>query len=250
MPLHLHLKNATAPKDRREAMRRKAEELRAKKSGDFFNLPTGKTKIRLLPPIDDQHEWYFETAWHYGIGPERSAVICHETTFGEGHTCPVCEKMREFEASNDEKLKKTAKQMRPRSRIFCNVFVLESPNNIRGNKVLAFGPGVFGDLIGFFTDGDFNDLDDVEEGYNINIKKVTGEDWSDTSYETRVVPKVVPLSDVVDDVDEVLARRKDLEKTVEVLPVDEISELVEATDFDNYSTKPKKRGSGSSKSSD
>lgn len=240
--MKLPIKNNKSPEQiRRERMKAKAAELKAKRGGDIFNCPDGETKLRILPPLKEEGDWYYETAWHYGLGAERSSCICHEVTFGK--RCPVCEKTNEFLTDGDEHEKKIAKQMRPRTRVFANVWIAESPSNVRGNKVLAFGAGVFQDLLGYFTDGDYSMPDDLEEGYFVKINR-SGTGF-DTEYDVKLVPKSQPLSDFVDDLDEVLAKRKPLDSVVEVLSVEEIEELVETTDWDNYSTKPPAKGSQS-----
>lgn len=223
---------------RRIRMREKLAELRAKRGGDIFNCPDGETKLRILPPIEENGDWYFETGWHYGLGVKRSSCVCHEVTFGK--RCPVCEKMNEFAQHGTDDEKKVAKLMRPRTRVFANVWIAESPGNVRGNKVLAFGAGVFQDLLGYFTDGDYSAPDHIETGYFVKITR-SGAGF-DTEYDVKLVPKSQPLSDFVDDVDEILAKRKDLSAVIEVLSIEEIEELVETTDFDNYSTKPAAHG--------
>jgi hypothetical protein len=225
--------------DRKARMLAKARELKSKRSGDLFNCPDGETKFRILPPFEVGGDWYYETGWHYGLGPDRTSCVCHDVTFGK--RCPVCEKMNEFLKNGDENEKKVAKQMRPRTRVFANVWISDSPDEVRGNKVLAFGAGVFQDLLSYFTDGDYSDPDDLDKGYFVKVKR-SGTGF-DTEYEVKLVPKSQRLSDFVDDVDEILAKRKPLETVIEVLGIDEIEELVESTDFDNYTTKPAARGS-------
>jgi hypothetical protein len=232
-----------------ERMRALAQAMKSKRGGDIFKCPEGDTRLRILPPIEPDGDWYFSTAWHYGMGPDRKSVICHAVTYG--NRCPVCEMREELLKNGNEEEKKAAKQMLPRDRIFANVWISESPDGVRGNKVFAFGPGVCQDLLGYFTDGDYTNedgdsIDHVETGYFVKIKR-QGKQLN-TEYTVKLGPRPQALSTLVDDVDEILAKRKPLDTVFEVLSIDEIQELVDTTDFNDFSTNPRKGASSGGRS--
>ena len=135
-----------------------------------------------------------------------------------------------------ERSKKIAKHLYPKIRIFANGYVIGT-----GTRVLAFGRKVFESLLGYFVDPEWDDLDDIVKGRNINIHREGS--GLNTKYEIRPNPKARPLEDMVDDVDAILDARKDLRDYTECLPYEDIEELLEATDLDalTKSNKPEKQ---------
>jgi hypothetical protein len=223
-------KAPTKDASRLERMRKDLEDARSKGQGEIHKLADGKTTVRILPPIDEDGDWYFSGWYHYRIGPDSNALPCPKMLKKKGK-CPICEKADEL-FRGDETDKKIAKHLKPKQRIFANVFI---PGI--GTKVLAFGKTVYTQLLGYYLDPEWGMLDDMETGHNVTIIKA-GEGFS-TTYETRPQPKPKPLEDVIGDLDldEVLAQRKDLHDYVELMPYDAMQELLEATDLDDLLTR-------------
>jgi hypothetical protein len=250
MELPVKKKAPAKETDRKEIMRKKLADLKSKKFGDIISISKligdGESlKLRILPPTDRKDaQWYEETGWHPGLGPEKKMTICYDTTFGK--TCHVCKKQEELAGSDDVEEKKISKLMRPRVRIFANVLLLENPKNVRGIRVLAFGPGIFQDLLDYFTDGEYVSPDDTEKGQVVKIARSGTK--IDTEYTVKLLPKAAPLSDLVDDEEETLSKRKELNTVYDVASSSEIEEMVDAQDWDSYNPNDYTKKDGAKKS--
>lgn len=208
---------------RLERMQETLKEVRKRAKSSFYKLTSGRTVIRILPPIEEDGDWYFRSYLHYRIGPDSYAVCCPNLMLKK--KCPICEKITEL-AEGDETERKIAKALDPKLRVYANAFIKDS-----GVKVLPFGKTVFEALLSHFTDPEWGDLDDIETGHNITIVK-SGEKF-ETAYEVRPAPKARPLEEFIGDneLEDVLKARKDLSKVVTIFSYDELEELLDATDL-------------------
>jgi len=217
------ISTADAKKKREDRMRESLN--RSKKRGgktSFFKFPEGKTRVRILPSMEPFGDFYFESGFHYKVGPEQSTIACPRLTSGD--RCPICEKVRELYKSDSDSDQHVAKRLRSKSRYFANALVEGT-----GVVVLPYGSTVHTELVKCFLDPEFGDFTDPETGRWVTIEKEgTG---MESEYFPRVSPKQTSLGDE-DEIEELLSQRVDLMEVVKPPTYEELAELLEATDLD------------------
>jgi hypothetical protein len=215
-----------SPKKKKPVSRKSREEIfeeefEASKKGtgggsDFIQFEEGTSTIRILPPLDEDDPRYFKVVGqHYSApsgGKGYKPVLCPKVTFGE--ECPICDLVK----NSPKKEKDFRQQHAVRKRYFYNVVLLTTPGKKKFDPVVgiaSLGKKAHNQVMGFETDEDYGNLDDLEEGRNLKVTR-DGEGLK-TEYAILPSPHAKPLSDFVDDVDECLDARTDLDELVQNL---------------------------------
>ena len=142
----------------------------------FWKPKVGSNVIRILPNWDDPSREFFKSAFiHWNVGENDKKIICPSPDGKTG--CPVCEYVQQLLNSDLEEDLKEAKKLIRRERFACNVL------DPATGKVSVFemGPQLFKDIMFMFTDGDYGEMESLEEGRNLKIER-TGTGPLDTKY--------------------------------------------------------------------
>lgn len=176
-----------------EKLRRKLQESKENQQSNhksqkseitWYRIQDGRNVVRLLPPLPDE-EFYVEVYVHYNMGKDgRKQVVCPEHMKGEA--CPVCEHIRQLEATKDEDNIKKAKKMRPKLKYYYRVL---ADGEV---QVMSTGKMVFEGILGVIVDPDFGDITDSETGRELIITR-SGK-GIDTKYTVNARPAVNQLA--------------------------------------------------------
>jgi hypothetical protein len=173
-----------------------AKRAEAKGAGDFENFlkdefPIYSPKddenyIRILPPTWDDPEHYGLTLHvHYGIGPDRGAVLCPNKMYG--HKCPICEaRVKAERAQADEEI---IKEMKVTTRVLVWLLDMDKDDD-KGPQLWAMPFTVDRDICKISRDkrsGETYIIDHPDDGYNVSFDK-TGKQRN-TKYSGYVLAK-------------------------------------------------------------
>jgi len=169
----------------------------------FFGPKEGRNVIRILPPVGDM-EYFFQTVGRHYFPPDgKKNVYCPNFTSDGELSCPVCELVTQLKTAGEKKM---ADDLKLRRNFWMNIINRDDV----GAGVLIYTPGiiVFSELSSLISDPDYGDITDINNGYDIIIEKSgTGRD---TEYHVKPRPKVTPLTDDQDELDNWLEKANDL----------------------------------------
>jgi hypothetical protein len=230
---------------RSEQMKKTLKKLSS--GSDFFKFPPNETtSLRILPPgmgteVDTEGGFYFDAGYHYNMGPEGKSFCCPKATFdGE---CPICEEAARRAQSQDAGDIGVARKLRPQVRAFLNSYVKG-----HGFSIVPIGKTILDELIKYSMDSECvedGELDDVEHGKWVKVEREGTK--MDTDYSVRIPGKSVPLSSLVDDVDELLEQRKALASIPKAMTYGELEEILEETPLDAWAEKAREEAKSKSK---
>ena len=183
--------------------RAKQEALKTRGGQDYdklwATLQDGPNRVRFFPNPTDGG-FYLEGGTHRnlnllgcvdGEGKPVKAALC-PTAFDPKAPCPICELLKTFKVSKDVKERGLHDKCRAKERYFSWVRILSDPSEDsipagENAQVLGYGSTILGDLLSYWTDPDYGDFTDPEEGRTATIEKSgTG---LDTEYTTKLRPK-------------------------------------------------------------
>ena len=177
--------------DRRERLKAEEERLareRRRSDVNFWRPEVGKNIVRILPHWtgDMTKVFYKKAKIHFGVGPDKSRVICPKTE-DERAECPICDYVSELSRSGRREDVFLARELQAKTRYVVNIVDINDKE--AGVQVWEMGPGLFHDILVFWTDDEYGDLDDLETGRHLTIRR-TGEGRTDTRY--QVIPAAHP----------------------------------------------------------
>ena len=173
-----------------KASRQAVEDAPVGSGADFFTLPTGETRIRVMPPWGpDVEAFWFATGTHFGVGPDERAVPCPELS-GVSEKCYLCRLSKRLK-KGDEDERQEGEAIGARPRFLLNIVDLDNPQN--GVQVWGAPKTIFKQLRRYWLNeedyGDFTSFDD--EGFDILIEK-TGEGLKTKYDATPTRPRAFP----------------------------------------------------------
>lgn len=213
-----------------DKVRQKAEELGA---GTYWKPKEGKSVIRILPPWNDEGEFYFETALHYGfqVDGKNRAYPCLKA-LGEKE-CPACDMYKQLNEGSKED-KELAKALQPRRKFYVNVIDRANPSSV---QIWGFSSKTLRTLLGYIQDPDWGDFTDPEEGNDVVVER-EGTGRMDTKYSYRIKPKASAI-----DVEGWEGMMHDLSsEVVEEISEEELQEIVD-NNYGSGAKRPKKKSS-------
>ena len=184
--------------------RRSADDVRKRQQtsgGDFdslfigsvktFTPPEGQSNVRILPPTGEDMDHYGIPAYvHYSIGPDNNRYWCSQK-MGQG-PCAICKARNAASSQGDEE---TAKALKPSSRVI--VYVIDRANEDDGPLVWDMAYTIDSEISGLMLDDEMEGgvvpIDDPEEGYDIQFKRV-GKDLKTQYSNYKIARKPSPLA--------------------------------------------------------
>ncbi len=163
-------------KERLKARRKKIEE--NSNSSNIFFPKVGSTRFRVLP-VGEENEFGIPVLRpFFGKG---ITSFTSSATFGDD--CPVQEAYKEAKVDGDSDL---AKQLSLKTKYFIAVILYKDERGKEvdtdtGVTLMQVSGGIYSEMIDNFLDPDWGDFTDVENGYDLNIKR-TGSGKTDTKY--------------------------------------------------------------------
>ena len=168
-----------------EKVQRKLRELE-RRGQSIWKPSQGVSTLRVLPSWrGDNEEFYFETAVHYGVGPNQRSVNCNRTY---GKRCPICERADKL-LERDPENQAAADELRPSDRVNMNVIVRGEEE--AGVQVWSTTPRLLQELLGYFSDADYGDFTDPKDGFDVQLRR-KGEGLR-TRYDLRLVRHPSPI---------------------------------------------------------
>lgn len=140
-------------------------------SDTFLKIEDGTNSVRILPPKEEDMDFYAMTKLHRV--PQQDGTVknihCRQV---HGEQCPICNLYYSLwkEPTKDETL---ARQIKGRDRYYMNVVDRESGEV----KILSVGIILFKKIIAAMVDPDYGDITDVEEGHDFKIIKIMEGQW-------------------------------------------------------------------------
>ena len=140
-------------------------------SDTFLKVEEGTNAVRILPPKEDDSDFYAMTKLHripMADGMVKN-IHCRQV---HGEQCPICNLYYSLwkEPTKDETL---ARQIKGRDRYYMNVVDRESGEV----KILSIGIILFKKIIAAMVDPDYGDITDPEAGHDFKIIKVMEGQW-------------------------------------------------------------------------
>jgi hypothetical protein len=179
--------------DRRDEFQREIghhAENRAKADIRTWKAKVGDNTIRILPNWKGEGKndkvFYKKFRRHFGVGPEKKWVVCRKS-FDPKETCPICDHREELRRTGIKEDSLAAAEMSSRERFAINV--VDTTDVARGVLIWEVGSNIIDALLALFNDEDYKDMDSLETGRNIRVKR-QGEGKNDTRY--QVVPGANP----------------------------------------------------------
>lgn len=169
-----------------EKVQKKLKELERRKQ-QYWRPDQGVSTIRILPSWKgDNEEFYFETAVHYGVGPNQRSIPCNRVL---KKRCPICDRAdRMLERDPDNQA--VADDLRPTERVNMNIIV-RGEEDI-GVQVWSATPRLLQELLGYFSDADYGDFTDPQDGFDVQLRR-KGEGKMNTRYVLRLVRHPSPV---------------------------------------------------------
>ncbi len=161
---------------------------------DFWNPPEGESRIRVMPPWDEQaEEFWFVTGTHFNVGPDERPVPCPDLS-GVADSCFLCRLVKRL-ARGDEDEAAEAEAMGARPRYLLNIVDLEKPQD--GVQVWPAPKTIFRQLKKYWlNEEDYGDFTSFKEGFDIIIDK-TGSGINTKYDSTPTRPKEFPSDKLI-----------------------------------------------------
>lgn len=138
-------------------------------SGEKWWKPQpGKNQIRILPSNTEDGLPCYPSILHHGFKDEsgRRAYPCL-SVFSQ--PCPVCKVINHFDSDPDSDIQAIKKGLLPRRTYLFNIIDRAAGNNVV--KVYSAPPSVANIVIGAFSEEDYGDISDPEEGFDVVIHR-------------------------------------------------------------------------------
>lgn len=133
-----------------------------------YSPPKGDNYVRILPPTWEEAEHYGFDIWvHYGIGPDRSSIICINKM--QNKRCPICEAQQKLNRAGDGE---GAKEIAAGKRVA--VWVINRKDEAAGPMVWTMPWTLDRDVVKVSKDrasGETYLIDHPWEGYNISFER-------------------------------------------------------------------------------
>jgi len=140
-------------------------------SDTFLILNEGTNTIRVLPPKEDDADFFAMTKLHRVPMQDGTVknIHCRQV---HGEKCPICDLYYSLwkEPTKDETL---ARQIKGRDRYYLNVVNREAGDV----KILSVGIILFKKMIAAMCDPDYGDITDPENGHDFKIIKIMEGQW-------------------------------------------------------------------------
>ena len=138
-------------------------------SGKFWNPKPGVNKVRILPPWNEEGVFYKEIVWHYGFNMDgqNRAFPCLRSR-GQSK-CPACQVVARFAEETDSDIKAIIQKMKPKGKWFMNIIDRKAEEG----EVKIYGAtfSVAKVVLAYFSDEDYGDITDPDEGRDIVIER-------------------------------------------------------------------------------
>lgn len=158
--------------------------------GDFYDIPSGLTRVRICPGWDPNKDDYFlHMALHYGFKYQEQNRAIHCLSFHFDERCPVCDVLAWMRANKKTDSRIASMLTGPnspslRERFLLNGVVREVADNTI--KILSFGIKIMSQINGIMAKPGIGDITDELEGWDLWIDK-SGSGLT-TQYQVSVVP--------------------------------------------------------------
>lgn len=151
----------------------KAAEEKAESGGgnSFFSLNPGKNRVRILPPPPGSEDVWYKTGTHWGVGPNKDNFNCAAAA-DKNAECYLCDVVFKLSKSKNDDDQAVADSIRVKKSWLYNIVDLSDTE--AGIQVMAVGAQAHGGIRAYIEDedGDYGDITDLEEGFNLTIKKL------------------------------------------------------------------------------
>lgn len=185
----------------------------------------GRYTIRFLPPTDENHLFFKQTA-QYKIGENYLFA-----PYIEKRSDPIYDYYRALYNKGTDEAIALAKEIKPRKQYLYNIIVKDELGQASENptKVYVYMSGkiLYDTVMDYFFDDDYGDLTDVEEGFDFVLVKEQGDLGFPNYKKSRPKPKSSPLFDDEEMVEEVLSNLHNLDDEIEYKSVSELKEILE-----------------------
>lgn len=140
--------------------------------GNYWVPAEGRNRIRIMPPWAEDAanagRYFFETAFHYGIGPDERTMPC-PLVAKVRETCYLCGLASSLKKSSDEDDQAEAKDLFPKRKYLLNVVDLAHPE--KGVQVWAAGVKAMRQVHYYVRDREYGDITDLDDGYDLIVEK-------------------------------------------------------------------------------
>lgn len=184
---------------------RAKEKSKERRKKGFWKPKEGTNLIRVLPPIEDGADPWYERFTHYGVRNHKGGILCRNRMLDEN--CFLCNMQAELEDSSLEEEQKYGKRIAAKGRVLLNIVdVATEATKDLGPQIYDAPYTVFDVLIAFYDapDGDEDEIIDIVDphnGYIVEIKR-EGTTMETTRYKTAIqIKKGNLVSGPLDDMD-------------------------------------------------
>ena len=188
---------------------------------DWWYLPFGDSKMRILPPWAEGMKVNFFEVWvHYGFKDSQGNNRAYQCLKKYGEDCPICTR---YEALKDSGDNEKANDIRPVKLYLYNVLDMEG--NLR---ILTAKPTQHQEILqetkSHQVDAGIN-ITDLDEGGIIKIERLRNKPWA----RARVVQDRIPLPDDIKK--KIVEHIKDLSQVYDKFTTQELKDMLSGKDI-------------------
>ena len=164
----------------------------------FFKIPSGKTRVRILPAAasDDKDDWFIPVGQHYNV--DKYAVLCPSETNWAGDDCVICQAVSGLRAKGDTD---KANEISMRRSFYVRAIVRNN-SEATGVQFLRLPSTLFEAIGEIMEEEDYGDVLSPTEGRDIVIKK-EGQGF-DTKYTAMAKVATSPLAKSKGEIKEII----------------------------------------------
>jgi len=164
----------------------------------FFKIPSGKTRVRILPAsaTDDKDDWFVPVGQHYNV--DKYAVLCPSETNWAGEDCVICQASSGLRAKGETD---KANEISMRRSFYVRVIVRNN-SEATGVQFLRLPSTLFEAIGEIMEEEDYGDVLSPTEGRDIVIKK-EGQGF-DTKYTAMAKVATSPLAKSKGEIKEII----------------------------------------------
>lgn len=189
----------------------------------LFNLPSGTTRVRVLPGMEPgslEKDFYTVVYLHYNVNPaSKIPVICTRTKDPRDY-CPVCDRVRELKKSPNKMDQDEASNLSARIKYAIGIVPREGDH--AGKAMIYLAPKIiWSKIIQLGEDSEYGDVTDPVEGTDLKFIK-TGTGRQNTAYDAIPVKHATPLAETEDEIAELVDNQPEIWRFREVPEKDDI----------------------------
>lgn len=193
--------------ERARAEKKRIEEEKARRGANYWRVTKDKHRVRIMPPYDDNGNFFRQFGKHWRIGPdEQTAIFCPQETFAQH--CQVCVALKKvigelYDAigknpTREIELKRQIEYVKGKTatpRYYVNLVDMDDPD--KGVQVGELPQMVVLGILDIMSNDEagYGDITHPEKGFDIFINRIKdASDKRNTKYTVQAIRTPSPVN--------------------------------------------------------